>query len=92
MKRFTMRSSSEWKLIDRQPAAGREEARGLRQRHLQLFKLLIDVNPKSLKGARRRMLARLARANRATHDLGKLPRGADEARGPVPQQSLLQSV
>ena len=61
---------------------GAEILQRLRQRHFQLFKLLIDVNPNSLKGAGRRVLARLARANRATHDLGKLPGGAERLASP----------
>ena len=77
MKFFTMRSSSEWKLTTASRPPGVEQVRGLGQRHFQLFKLLIDVNPKSLKGAGRRVLARLARTDRATHDLGKLPRRAN---------------
>jgi hypothetical protein len=47
------------------------------------------VNPNSLKGPGRRVLPRLARADRASHDRGKLPvvrRGST----PVRQQSLLQ--
>src|SRR6185503_12325267 len=62
---------------DREPAFGLEQLHRLWQRHLQLFKLLIDVNPNSLEGAGRRMLPRLARANRTTHDLGKLFRETD---------------
>jgi hypothetical protein len=67
---------------DREPPSRLEEIDRAGQRHLQLFKLLIEVNPKSLKGPCRRVLARLARANRATHDLGKLPGGADRLASP----------
>ena len=66
----------------REAPAGLEQLHRLRQRHRQLFKLLIDVNPKSLKGTGRRVLARLARANRATHDLGKLPGGPERLAAP----------
>ena len=67
---------------DREPPAALEEVHRLRQRHLELFKLPIEENPKSLKGARRRMLARLARADRATHDLGKVACGPQRPLAP----------
>jgi hypothetical protein len=54
-----------------------EDLEGLRQHHRQLFKLLIDVNPYSLEGARRRVLMWLARGNGFCHDLGKLPCAVD---------------
>src|SRR5436190_7533465 len=67
---------------DGEPTAALERARGPWERHFELFKLLIEVNPNSLKGPGRRMLARLARANRATHDRGKLPCGPERLASP----------
>src|SRR5258708_12713483 len=56
-----------------QSAAVTEDLEALGQHHRQLFKLLIDVNPYSLEGTRRRVLKWLARGNGFCHDLGKLP-------------------
>ena len=48
-----------------------------RQHTSQLLELLIDENPKSLEGACRRVLPRLACADRFLHDRGKLSSGCD---------------
>ena len=61
MKRLTMRSSSEWKLMTHSRPPGCEQPHGLRQRGLELVQLAVDVNADRLERARRRMLARLAR-------------------------------
>jgi hypothetical protein len=61
-----MRSSSEWKLITTSRPSGHAARPGWRfRRLLQLFELGVDENPKSLKCARRRVLARLAGFDRA---------------------------
>src|SRR5882724_12300835 len=60
-----------------QSAAVTEDLEALGQHHRQLFKLLIDVNPYSLEGTRRRVLKWLARGNGFCHDLGKLPCAVD---------------
>ena len=57
-----------------QASARLEACHALRQAHLQLFKLLIDENPYSLEGTRRRILPWLTRGNGFSHDLGKFPR------------------
>ena len=76
-KRFTMRSSSEWKLITASRPPGASAATRLGQRQRQFLKLLIDVNPYSLKGARRRILARSRVRTAAATTRGKLPGACD---------------
>ena len=63
-----MRSSSEWKLITTSRPPGREQRRARPQRLFELLKLGVDENPKSLKCARCRVLARLAGLDRASHE------------------------
>jgi hypothetical protein len=46
---------------------------------LQLFKLGVDENPKSLKCARCRVLARLAGFDRASHEFGQFGGGCKRA-------------
>src|SRR4030067_4017 len=43
----------------------------------KLFELVVEINPYSLKGARRRVLPSLACAHRFTNQLDELPRGMD---------------
>jgi hypothetical protein len=75
MNCLTMRSSSEWKLITTSRPMGCKTSRAGPQRLLQLFKLGVDENPKSLKCARCRVLARLAGFDRVSHELGQLGGG-----------------
>ena len=64
---------------DRESSSRGEQGHGLIQPFFELFKLLIDVNPYSLKGTRCRILRRVlalfpmaACAHDARHELGKL--------------------
>lgn len=61
---------------DRESSSRGEQGHGLIQPFFELFKLLIDVNPYSLKGARCRVLRRVltipARAHDTCHEIGKL--------------------
>ena len=70
MKVLTRRSSSEWKLIDDEPSARRQHLERGAQPLFELLKLGVDENPKSLKRARCRVLARLAGLDRTSHDVG----------------------
>ena len=72
-----MRSSSEWKLITTRRPAGASSSQRRAQALLELFKLGVDVNPKSLKCARCRVLARLAGLDRTSHDLGQFACGSN---------------
>ena len=94
-KRFTIRSSSEWKLMTaRRPwvasigtIAGRISASSC--------ELAIDENPKSLERPRGRILTPItprARADGLGHDRGQLPRARRRVRPREPQQLLLQSI
>ena len=61
---------------DQASVRGQQGERGL-QPLLQGLKLGVDVNPKSLKRARCRVLARLAGLDCTSHERGKLPCAAD---------------
>ena len=89
MKVLTIRSSSEWKLITDQPAAGREQLERRAQGLLELLKLGIDENPKCLKRARRRVLARFAGAHCTSHDFGQLACGSNRAPAFAPSNNRL---
>ena len=56
----------------REAAADREQLERAVERAPQLAELVVDVHAQRLEGARRRMLAGLARAHRARHQLGEL--------------------
>jgi hypothetical protein len=76
MKVLTMRSSSEWKLMTTSRPRGQQRQRRV-QPLLERFKLGIDVNPKALKRARCRVLARLAGLDDTSHERGQLPGGSN---------------
>ena len=60
-----------------QPAARRQQVERRVQALFELLKLGIDENPKSLKCARCRVLARLAGLDRTSHDVGQLAGGSN---------------
>src|SRR5205085_10563448 len=72
-----------------QPAAGREQRERCAQRLLELLELGVDENPKSLKRARRRVLAWLSGLDRTSHDVGKLCRGSNRAPALAPSNKRL---
>src|SRR5438876_10308491 len=57
----------------RQPPAGREAPERPGETALELPELVVDEHAQRLKGARRRMLAGLARAHRGGDERGELP-------------------
>ena len=94
-KRFTIRSSSEWKLITARRPPGASSGDDARQGQRELRELAIDENPKSLERARGRILTPItprARADGLGHDRGQLPRAGRRVRPREPQQLLLQSI
>ena len=78
-----MRSSSEWKLITTRRPCGASRASAAFSPCCKRLKLGVDVNPKSLKRARCRVLARLAGLDCTSHERGKLP-GASHGRPALP--------
>ena len=62
MKVLTIRSSSEWKLMTTSRPPGASSSSDGAQGLFELLKLGVDENPKCLKRARRRVLARFAGA------------------------------
>ena len=55
---------------DHQAATGQQQLERCRQALFELLKLGVDKNPKSLKCARCRILARFAGFDRTSHDVG----------------------
>ena len=72
-----------------QAAARRQQLERRVQALFELLKLGVDENPKSLKCARCRVLARLAGLDRTSHELGKLPRGSNRAPAFAPSNKRL---
>src|SRR3989338_532107 len=60
-----------------QPASGLHMRHTFWQHPRKLFEFLVEINPYSLKGARRRILPGLTSAYRFTNQLDELPRGVD---------------
>ena len=89
MKVLTIRSSSEWKLMTTSRPPGREQLERRAQGLLELLKLGVDENPKSLKRARCRVLARFAGPDRTSHDVGKLACGSNRAPAFAPSNKRL---
>ena len=89
MKVLTIRSSSEWKLITTSRPPGREQLERRAQGLFELLKLGIDENPKCLKRARRRVLARFAGADCTSHDFGQLAGGSNRAPAFAPSNNRL---
>ena len=79
---------SEWKLITTSRRPGEQRERRA-QRSLELLELLVDENPKSLKRARRRVLACLSGLDRTSHDVGKLGCGSNGAPALAPSNKRL---
>ena len=74
---------------DDEAAARREQRERRVQGLLELLKLGVDENPKRLKRARCRVLARLAGPHRTSHDVGKLACGSYRAPAFAPSNKRL---
>ncbi len=65
------------KAYNHQPALRPQAIHALRQDTREFIKFLIEINPYSLKGSRRRILPGLTRADCLGNELGELLRGCD---------------
>ena len=74
---------------DDEPAARREQRERRAQGLLELLKLGVDENPKCLKRARCRVLARFSGPDRTSHDVGKLACGSNRAPAFAPSNKRL---